>query len=196
MEKLFQELLDAISVFDKAEVLTCIEKGVDVNYMPNGASAISLMALISNIGYSYNDIETPEEAAEYQAEDMKKMEIIKMLISHGADINLYDKEDGFTALEIASSKARVELVHFLLENGADPNINLYDTEDPEYDRIISSCLHTAKRDYQLNLYQNVTEKYGMVIQLLEMYGAIEYKGDVPRTFHGKQMPDGTWKRLS
>lgn len=48
------------------------------------------------------------------------------LLSQGAEINTYDKEDmGFSALIFAAKGGHLEDVNFLLENGADPN---YKTE--------------------------------------------------------------------
>lgn len=51
------------------------------------------------------------------------LDTIKMLISHGVDANAKD-EIGLTALHAAKIHGRAEIVEFLLENGADPDIEM------------------------------------------------------------------------
>ena len=46
--------------------------------------------------------------------------VVRMLLEHGADINLGDKENGSTALYMAATMGREEVVALLLEKGADP----------------------------------------------------------------------------
>lgn len=45
---------------------------------------------------------------------------VRMLLDHGADINLGDKENGATALYMAATMGREEVVTLLLDKGADP----------------------------------------------------------------------------
>ena len=49
------------------------------------------------------------------------LEIVKLLIQKGADINVKDKHDNNSSLAVAASKAHLEVVKLLLENGADIN---------------------------------------------------------------------------
>jgi len=50
-----------------------------------------------------------------------KVEEVKTLLDHGADINFQDKF-GDTALMIVSSKGNTEMVKILLDHGADVNL--------------------------------------------------------------------------
>jgi len=49
------------------------------------------------------------------------LDIVKLLVKHGADINVVDS-DGNTPLALTAFKGWLEIVHFLIENGADVNI--------------------------------------------------------------------------
>jgi ankyrin repeat protein len=48
------------------------------------------------------------------------VDLVKFLTASGADVN-DASSDGFTALSIATGRAKVELMTYLLEHGADPN---------------------------------------------------------------------------
>jgi len=52
-----------------------------------------------------------------------KIEIIKILIENGANINLCDR-DGYSPIYFASHNGNIEIIKILIENGA--NINLCD----------------------------------------------------------------------
>ena len=47
-------------------------------------------------------------------------EFISYLLGEGVDVNILDK-DGLTAIFFAGGKGQVDIVRYLLENGADPN---------------------------------------------------------------------------
>ena len=49
-----------------------------------------------------------------------KFDIVKLLVEHGADVNIQNNGDGSTALMYASRTINVVMVHYLLENGANP----------------------------------------------------------------------------
>lgn len=52
-------------------------------------------------------------------------EMIKLLLNYGADINIQDKEDGWTPLMVATYEGHVDLVRFLLKNGANPRLRSF-----------------------------------------------------------------------
>mmetsp|Transcript_4103 Transcript_4103/g.8379 ORF Transcript_4103/g.8379 Transcript_4103/m.8379 type:complete len:148 (+) Transcript_4103:3-446(+) len=52
-----------------------------------------------------------------------KIEIVKLLLENGADVNLQTKWDrGRTGLHVASQRGDKEMVKFLLQEGADPTL--------------------------------------------------------------------------
>lgn len=56
-----------------------------------------------------------------QAAVIGSLPITKLLVEHGADVNLCQK-NGESALDNAANRGNVELASFLLEHGADPNL--------------------------------------------------------------------------
>jgi len=50
------------------------------------------------------------------------LQVVKLLLASGANINLADDETGATPVNWASYQAEVDIVRFLLESGADKNI--------------------------------------------------------------------------
>jgi CubicO group peptidase (beta-lactamase class C family) len=66
--------------------------------------------------------------------DLEKME---MLLSHGVDVNAKDKT-GLTALHAARIFGRTDVINFLLEKGADPNIEM-----PPKEKLIDNLFQEA-----------------------------------------------------
>ena len=58
----------------------------------------------------------------------EKQEMIEVLTSAGADVNVLEK--GKTQLRLAAAGGKLELVTALLEAGADPNVNNTDEQTP------------------------------------------------------------------
>ena len=63
-----------------------------------------------------------------------RLEIVKYLSQHGADVNTSNLE-GSTPLHDAAYKGRLELVRFLLEKGADANAKDNDNNTPLHEAI-------------------------------------------------------------
>lgn len=78
-----------------------------------------------------------------------KVEAIKLLLSHGANVDSAN-EDGWTPLFFAVTRAQTEATALLLENGADSN---------KVDSKLCCCLHYA-----------VKEDNCRIVMLLLQYG--------------------------
>ena len=54
--------------------------------------------------------------------------LVKVLVEKGADLNVTRNSDGWTALHLAAMFGKADVVHCLLEAGADPSIE----DDTQY----------------------------------------------------------------
>lgn len=53
---------------------------------------------------------------------VKKLEIIRILVEKGANVNVHEEENGDTPLHSALIEGREDIAAYLLEHGADPNL--------------------------------------------------------------------------
>jgi ankyrin repeat protein len=177
MEKeiLLKRFRTAIANLDEQEIIACIERGVGLNHVDEyGYTAFTDLAFESKLEFSYTNLDIKERADLMMAEDLKKIELMKFLIRHGADINVFG-EGGYTALDSAAGQAKVEVVEFLLENGANPNFNFFSATEPGCENVKSSILHTALSDVAAHFHEDVAEKFEKIVALLEKHGAILYR---------------------
>ena len=175
MDTLIEQLFNAVDSLNEQAILCCIKKGADLNTLDKyGFSVFARLTMASRLNFSYNEIGTKEQEGQMLEEDLKKIEFMKLLISYGSDVNLYD-EDGHTALDISAGQAKVEVVKFLLESGSNPNFNFYFPDEPGCENVHSSILHTALSDVSASYLEDVSVKYEKIVLLLQKHGAVLYK---------------------
>jgi len=63
---------------------------------------------------------TPDKHVVLTHSSASKMQLIRLLIDKGADVNMFIPEFGVRIIDIAASVASVEVIEFLLQAGADP----------------------------------------------------------------------------
>lgn len=116
-----------------------VSKGVDINYVDEyglsilawgvRSGSLELVEYLLAKGATHdnaNDIRTPLcEAATF-----KKIDIVKILLAHGADVNRPDKLEN-TALFYSCREKSLEITDLLLQAGADVNI-----EDSDYETAL------------------------------------------------------------
>jgi len=63
---------------------------------------------------------------------MGELDIVEMLIQHGADVNIKNKINGTTAVYVAAEKGYVECLELLIPHGADVNSRTFDGKTPVF----------------------------------------------------------------
>ena len=167
-ELLNNDLLNRVVFGSHRSVRELLEKGVDVNYQRENDGWTALIRA-SYFSYSNNF----------------RIDIIRLLIEYGANVNLQDK-DGYTALVFASYNGHTEAVKLLLANGADPDLQdnnrrtalMYASHNGHIEIVKLLLAAGAKvnlqddRDYTALYYAN-REGYIEIQKLLREAGATE-----------------------
>lgn len=96
-------LLKAASTGDVATVRRLLDSGVDINYHSKDKQATGRTAL--------------SEAA-----IQGHLEVVRLLLERGANLDWQDRAVGFTPLGWAANEGHESIVEALLEAGADPNV--------------------------------------------------------------------------
>ena len=144
------KLFESAEKLDIQGILEAISEGADVNSIdPEGETALtkvikasrySSMHIIDNKHFEAISKEIPDFT------DQEKIVIAKKLLDLGADINLFGY-DGLNGLQYTAYAHNHVLMKFLLDNGANPNIN-FSPEDG-MDFITSTPLDTILCDFHI-----------------------------------------------
>ena len=131
--ELDDKLLDACFKWDEDGIRRCIAEGANINCLnKDGESVLQQTVqffLSHNVNFS-TQLTNDETAVIWEKNLHRCQEIVELLLGYGADINLYGYE-GLTPLVCAYYQKSIPMIKFLLERGADPNVNCYlmDNED-------------------------------------------------------------------
>lgn len=124
-------LLMACRDWDIDTIKYAIAKGANINCLDkSGDSALTYaVRFFRSQGINWDNPLTKEQEISKDLENhIKCKEIINLLLEFGADIDLYGI-DGLTPLVAAYYEHSPEIIKFLLEKGADPNVNCYLMEE-------------------------------------------------------------------
>lgn len=139
-------------------------------------------------GFDYNGpYRYPKRNTALYNASIYSLEKVKILLEHGADINMKDPIDGFTAISAAvTSPSSMHILYYLLSHGASPEGRVYDLYNDSADIIY------ALRKNVIPL-SDVQYKYKLkVIKLLEKKGYDYWNSPIPdytRKKIRKQYPD-------
>ena len=75
------------------------------------------------MGAPINELDTiGQTPLQYAVCHTYALPMVKVLIEHGADLNIQRSSDGWTALHLSAMLGKSDVAHCLLEAGADPTI--------------------------------------------------------------------------
>ena len=130
-------LFDAIGQGAIRDVKFCLQNGANIN----GSIARG------QFGNYRKQLQTPL----HTAVSSRNLEIVKILLQNGADVNTTD-EDGFTPLHIAAYNGNLQMVKILLQNGSGIFLDIKDNTNGR------SALHVAVYDGNLEIVRVLVEK--------------------------------------
>lgn len=143
--KLDDTLLLACSNWDMEQIKLSMERGANIHCLDEHGESV-LQNAVKWFKYhnrSWDENYTDDELkALYTANEIKCKKVVELLLSYGADINLFGF-DGRDLLTCAFYERSPDMVRFLLERGASPNVNchLMDNEFwPELKNVRSTVL--------------------------------------------------------
>lgn len=130
-------LLRACELWDVELIKHAMERGANINCLDKNGESVLQKAVeyykARNISVDCNCSEE-ELSSIKNANEQKCKEIVDLLLSYGADINLFGY-DGDTPLLCACYESSPEMIKFLLERGANPNWNCFLTDNDYWPRL-------------------------------------------------------------
>ena len=171
-------LLKACSNWDVELIKLAMERGANINCLNEMGESVLQVAVEF---YKDHDIYldkkySKEEIKSIEAENEKKCkEIVDLLLSYGADINLFGY-DGMSPLHCLSHSESPEMVKFLLERGASPNANCY-LEDNQYWPELKNVRSTILDVIDGFLYEDYNDPEREIVKIIRDAGGRQYVWD-------------------
>lgn len=163
-----EELFKSCNNLDIEGVRKAIKDGANVNALTMGGKS-PLQCVVQFFGCHgmlMNKQYSEEECSQIHHENFIKVkEIVDCLLDNGADINLFGY-DGIPPLVCAYYEHSLDMIRYLLERGANPNVNCYLTEYGSFDGTCSSILGLINEE-QPEEYDDVERE---IETLVKSYG--------------------------
>ena len=143
-----KELFDSAERLSVEGMLKAISDGANINAIDtNGETAIT--KVISASKYDFYPLADREAFEKFRREtpeftNEEKIVVAQKLLEMGADIDFFGP-DGINGLLDVTYTHNPVLMKFLLDNGANPNINYFPEDDMQW--IISHPLYNVQGDY-------------------------------------------------
>jgi ankyrin repeat protein len=166
-----KKLFDACSYLNLEEIKSALQKGANINAINDSGET----PLANAIAYYWVvDMESNRKYTDDEHDALKKsnyaklVPIVDFLLENGADINLFEN-DGIPPIVRAYYTNTPELVKYLLEKGANPNVNCYRNEPSEKDycSTILSCINEL-------FYEEYDDKAKEIERIVLQYGGRLY----------------------
>ena len=136
-------LLKACRDWDVELIELSLKRGANINCLDKSGRSVLQNAVeyFKDQGVYLNRDYTKEELNAIKVSNEKKCkEVVDLLLSKGADINLFGY-DGMTPLTCAYYDRSISMMRYLLERGASPNTNCY-LEDCQYWPLLKNVRST------------------------------------------------------
>lgn len=171
-------LLKACFDWDIDQINLALQNGANVNCLnESGESPLQLaVEYFRDFGKSMNTQFSDEENLAIESRNEKKCkEVVELLINNGADVNLFGY-DGLTPLVCAYYSRSPEMIRFLLEKGADPNVNCF-LEDIEYWPRLKNVKSTILDCIDNLMFEDYNEKEQEIERLIRAAGGRQFVWD-------------------
>ena len=89
-----------------------------IHIVRNNNTAHNLIKMIKELGFDINETDTDGYSLLYYAVLSNKLDVVKLLIASGVDVNYINSEDDWTALELAQHFQYSDIIEELLNAGA------------------------------------------------------------------------------
>lgn len=181
------EFLKACHNWDEEKIMYYLEKGANINCLNQyGESSLQQVindynehGLIRGKEYTDKELKTIEKANERRCK-----EIIDMLLSLGADINIFGYL-GDSPLACAYDMRSPELVKFLLERGANPNTNCNLADDDDW-FILKNIRSTILYKIDYLIYEDHGDVESEIEDIIHDAGGRQYVWDYNPWTYGNE----------
>lgn len=171
-------LLYACKEWDTDKIKICMEKGANINCLNKDGESV----LQRTVEYfKFHDIlldkkYSDEECKLIETNNEKKCkEVVELLLSYGADINLFGY-GGMPPLVCAYYERSSSMIKFLLDKGANPNANCY-LDDCQYWPQLKNIRSTILWNIDDLLSEDYNEEEIEIEKLIRDAGGREYVWD-------------------
>ncbi len=161
-------LLTACTNWNMETIQSSLQKGANINCLDQKGESVlqKVVEFYKSYNVQLNKDYSKEELKEIEVEnEMKCKNIVDFLLSQGAEINLFGFE-GLSPLVCAYYERSPEMIKFLLDRGAEPNVNCYleDIEDWSMLKNIRSTILDSIDGLMAEDYDDVQKEIEQIIR--------------------------------
>lgn len=171
-------LLRACSQWDVEQIKLAMEQGANINCLDKSGESVLQKAVEYYKEHNIlidHDYTEAELTTIKNTNEQKCKEIVDLLLSYGADINLFGF-DGMTPLTCAYYDRSPEMIKFLLERGATPNWNCY-LEDCQYWPTLKNVRSSILYEIDELIFEDYGDEERMIESIIRDAGGREYVWD-------------------
>lgn len=176
--ELDDQLLKACYDWDTDIIKICMNRGANINCLnESGESVLQCAVEYFKLRNVLIDKDYPKEELNQIESDneMKCKEIVELLISYGADINLFGY-NGKSPLTCAYYERSIPMIKYLLDKGANPNTNCY-LEDCDYWPMLKNVRSTIVQDIDDLPSDDYNEPEKEIEEIIRNAGGRAYEWD-------------------